>query len=115
MVSLCIRQKGVFRTARRIRRIQTRESDLDDAERLLNVVKSESELRSSIHSFFLYNANSISTYTISMISIYLCMSDFITLAVNIRCSDTSTAVTLFGPANPVLSLIPNVRQLRLTV
>ena len=36
----------------------------------------------------------------------------IALAVNIRCSDTSTAVTLFGPANPVLSPIPNVRQSR---
>ncbi len=33
----------------------------------------------------------------------------IALAVNIRCSGTSTVVTLFGPANPILSPIPNMR------
>ena len=48
MVSLCIRQEGVFRKARRTRRIQARERDSDDAERPLNAVKSESELDSSI-------------------------------------------------------------------
>ena len=52
MVSLCIRQEGVFRKARRIRRIQARESDLDDAERPLNAVKSESESDSSISYLF---------------------------------------------------------------
>ena len=51
MVSLCIRE-GVFRKARRIRRIQARESDLDDVERPLNAVKSESELDSSISYHF---------------------------------------------------------------
>ena len=52
MVSLYIRQKRVFRKARRIRRIQARESDLDDAECPLNVVKSESESGSSISHLF---------------------------------------------------------------
>ncbi len=52
MVSLCIRQEGVFRKARRIRRIQARESDLDDAECPLNAVKSESESDSSIPYLF---------------------------------------------------------------
>ncbi len=52
MMSLCIRQEGVFRKARRIRRIQARESDLDDAERPLNAVKSESESDSSIPYLF---------------------------------------------------------------
>ena len=47
MVSLCIRQEGVFRKARRIRRIQARKICLDDAERPLNAVESESELNSS--------------------------------------------------------------------
>ena len=37
------------------------------------------------------------------------------LEVPICCSDTSTAVTLFGPANPALFPTPNVRQSRLTV
>ncbi len=42
MMSLCIRQKGVFRKARRIRRIQARGNDLDDdAERPLTAVKSD--------------------------------------------------------------------------
>ena len=48
MVSLCIRQEGVFRKARRIRRIQARESGLDDAERPLNAIKFESKSDSSI-------------------------------------------------------------------
>ncbi len=52
MVSLCIRQEGMFRKARRTRRIQARESDLDDAERPLNAVKSESESDSSIPYLF---------------------------------------------------------------
>ncbi len=53
MVSLCIRQEGVFRKARRIRRIHVRESDLDDnAERPLNAVKSESKSDSSIPHLF---------------------------------------------------------------
>ena len=40
IMSLCIRQEGVFRKARRIRRIQARGNDLDDnAERPLNAVK----------------------------------------------------------------------------
>ena len=43
-VSLCIRQEGVFRRPRQIRRIQVGESDLDDdAKRPLNTVKSESD------------------------------------------------------------------------
>ena len=42
----------MFRKARRIRRIQARESDLDDAERPLNAVKSESESDSSISHLF---------------------------------------------------------------
>lgn len=46
---------------------------------------------------------------------YIQRSDSTTLVVNIRCSGISTAVTLFGPANLVLSLTPNIRQLRLTV
>ena len=48
MISLYIRQEGMFRKARRTRRIQIRESDLNNAERFLNVVKSESELDFSI-------------------------------------------------------------------
>ena len=42
MVSLCIRQEGVFRKPRRMRRIQAGKSDLDDAECPLNAVMSES-------------------------------------------------------------------------
>ena len=50
MMSLCIRQEGVFRKARRIRRIQARERDSDDdAERPLKAVKFESKSDSSIH------------------------------------------------------------------
>ena len=53
MVSLCIRQEGVFRKARRIRRIQARERDPDDdAERPLKAVKFESESDSSIPYLF---------------------------------------------------------------
>ena len=53
MVSLCIRQEGVFRKARRIRRIQARERDPDDdGERPLKAVKSESESDSSIAYLF---------------------------------------------------------------
>ncbi len=53
MVSLCIRQEGMFRKARRIRRIQAREIDLDDeAECPLNAVKSDSKLDSSIPYLF---------------------------------------------------------------
>ena len=49
IVSLCIRQEGVFRKARRIRSIQARERDPDnDGERPLKAVKSESESDSSI-------------------------------------------------------------------
>ncbi len=49
MMSLCIRQEGVFRKARGIRRIQARENDLDDdAGRPLNAVKSDPESDSSI-------------------------------------------------------------------
>lgn len=96
IMSLCIRQKKVFRKARRIRRIQVRESDLDDnAEYPSDAVKSESESDSSIPYLFP-------------------KSDFTTLIVNIRCSGISIAVTLSGPMNPTLSPIPNVRQSRLT-
>lgn len=53
IMSLCIRQKEVFRKARRIRRIQVRESDLDgNAEYPSDVVKSESESDSSISYLF---------------------------------------------------------------
>lgn len=53
MVSLCIRHKGIFRKARRIRRIQARGNDLDDdAERLLNAVKSDPGSDSSIPYLF---------------------------------------------------------------
>lgn len=53
MMSLCIRQKGVFRKARRIRRIQARGNDLDDnAERPLTAVKSDSESNSLISHLF---------------------------------------------------------------
>ena len=53
MVSLCIRQEGVFRKARRTRRIQVRKRDPDDdAERPLNAVKSESKSDSSIAYLF---------------------------------------------------------------
>ena len=53
MVSLCIRQEGVFRKARRTRRIQARERDSDDdAERPLKAVKFESESDSSIPYLF---------------------------------------------------------------
>ena len=52
MVSLYIRQEGVFRKARRIRRIQARESGLNNVERSLNAVKSESESDSSISYLF---------------------------------------------------------------
>ena len=52
IISLYIRQKGVFRKARRIRRTQARESDLDDVERPLNAIKSESESNSSISHLF---------------------------------------------------------------
>ena len=53
MVSLCIRQEGVFRKARRTRRIQARERDPDDdAERPLKAVKFESESDSSIPYLF---------------------------------------------------------------
>lgn len=53
MVSLCIRQEGRFRKARRIRRIHARGSFLDnDAECPLNAVKSESESNSSIPHLF---------------------------------------------------------------
>ena len=53
MVSLCVRQEGIFRKARRIRRIQARENNLnDEAERPLNAVKSDSKLNSSIPYLF---------------------------------------------------------------
>ena len=53
MVSLCIRQEGRFRKARRIRRIHARGSFLDDdAECPLNAVKSEPESDSSIPHLF---------------------------------------------------------------
>ncbi len=53
MVSLCIRHEGMFRKARRMRRIQAREKDFDDeAERPLNAVKSESDSDSSISHLF---------------------------------------------------------------
>ena len=52
MVSLCIRQTEVFRKARRIRRIQVREDCLNDAERPLNAVKSDSRSDSSIPYLF---------------------------------------------------------------
>ena len=52
MVSLCIRQEGVFRKARRIRRIQARGGCLDDAERPLSAVKSDPKSDSSIPYIF---------------------------------------------------------------
>ena len=53
MVSLCIRQEGMFRKARRIRRIQVRESDFDDGAKCpLNAIKSESKSDSSISHLF---------------------------------------------------------------
>ena len=53
MVSLPIRQEGVFLKARRIRRIQAREADFDDdAKPPLNTIKSESESDSSISYLF---------------------------------------------------------------
>ncbi len=53
MMSLCIRQEGVFRKARRIRRIQARGNDLDDnAGRPLNAVKSDPRSDSSIPYLF---------------------------------------------------------------
>ena len=44
--------EGVFRKARRIRRIQARESGLNNAERPLNAAKSESKSDSSISYLF---------------------------------------------------------------
>ena len=64
--------------------------------------------RSSIS--FPSDVNPINIFTVSMISIYFWRSDFIILIVNIRYSDTSIVVILFGPANPILSLILNMRQ-----
>ncbi len=53
IMSLCIRQEGVFRKARRIRRIQARGNDLDNnAGRPLNAVKSDSRSDSSIPYLF---------------------------------------------------------------
>ena len=52
MVSLCVRQEGVFRKARRIRRTQVRKSYFDDVEHPLNAVKSESESDSPDPHFF---------------------------------------------------------------
>ncbi len=53
MMSLCIRQEGVFRKARRIRRIQARGNDLDDdAGRPSNAVKSDPGSDSSIPYLF---------------------------------------------------------------
>ena len=54
MVSLCLRQEGIFRKVRRTRRIKAKKKDSDDdAERLLKVVKFESESDFSIsHLFF---------------------------------------------------------------
>ena len=52
-MSLCIRQEGVFRKARRTRRIQARERNLDNnAERPLKAVKFESKSDSSIPYLF---------------------------------------------------------------
>ena len=52
-MSLCIRQEEVFRKARRIRRIQTRETNFDDdAKPPLNAIKSESESNSSVSHLF---------------------------------------------------------------
>ena len=53
MMSLCIRQEGVFCKARRIRRIQAKGNDLDDnAERPLNAVKSDPESDSLVSHLF---------------------------------------------------------------
>ena len=59
MMSLCIRQKEVFRKARRIRRIQTKENNFDNnAKRSLNVIKFEFESNFSISHLFLVECKS---------------------------------------------------------